>query len=41
MTFAFSTFPYPHFHRLVLRLAFLIWGEVRAYHVSFTCHWMG
>src|SRR6266446_7347670 len=35
--FAFSTFLYPHLHRLPLRVAFPMPGEIWAYHVSFQC----
>src|SRR5437588_12684414 len=35
--FAFSTFLYPHLHRLPLRVAFPILGEIWACHVSFPC----
>ena len=33
MAFAFSTFLYPQRYRLTLRLAFLMTGTLRAYHV--------
>jgi len=35
--FAFSTFLYPHLHRLPLRVAFPFQGEIRAYRVPLTC----
>jgi hypothetical protein len=35
--FAFSTFLYPHLHRLPLRGAFPMPGEIWACHVSFPC----
>ena len=36
-TFASSCLPYPQSHRLALRLAFLLKGELRAYHVPHIC----
>src|SRR6266487_611740 len=35
--FAFSTFLYPHLHRLPLRVTFPMPGEIWACHVSFPC----